>query len=629
MKAFSSKWSSKDKRTSNSIGLNAAPILNKKSLSIFPNGNPFIQPKLKIGQPNDKYEQEADRVADRVMRMPEPKQSLVNSGSSLENRVQRQSTCPECTEKEEEETVQSKSISDQITPLVQRQEEPEEEEEEEEQEPVQSKQTSNQTPHIAPGLQNQIQSMKGGGQPLAKAVRNYFEPRFGTGFSQVRVHTDSRAGETAKSINAKAFTRGKDVVFGSGHYSSGTVEGKRLLAHELAHVVQQGATTAPGSFRTNQLLSPVTILSAGTRLQRAPTCSNRDSLSAPKDNKTLKSRLQSYMVLRSKAPSTDFDNILFRHIDADTDIGKEYLKFVRNNAYPMADFCITYNGKDWNNTFNDVKSVYSITTPESRAMKLVNKEVREYDRKNLLMYDEKELHVVFSVPGKKDEILRDPFASPLTPKRLKKKKKGTVLHGSAVEASLLQEATDKFLQDELSRTVTGIKAKTPAAISSGNSVTSDIFAWGTAKAEDAKKDPNSFDAEIVQWVKHFNKVLDPRDKKEKPNPLDPDLFKALIWVESRFSDTAAAKTSTARGLTQMRGTERKTVGTISAGVQGITDINFLGSPSVQIAAGIRILFEKYRRSHDWPTAVSDYNGGKNKDKYKKEVLKAYKSHKRS
>jgi len=180
MKTFAAKKASNNTSTSSPIGLNAAPILNKKSLAAFPTRHPLIQAKLKIGQPNDKYEQEADRVADQVMRMPETKGSLVNGHLSL---AQRQSTCPEC-EEETDEPVQTKSIGDQITPLIQREEESEIEEEEEEEKPVQAKmnennqmqrqeeapeeeeedektkiqtkQLSNQTPHIAPGLQNQI-----------------------------------------------------------------------------------------------------------------------------------------------------------------------------------------------------------------------------------------------------------------------------------------------------------------------------------------------------------------------------------------------------------------------------------------------------------------------------------------
>jgi hypothetical protein len=184
-----------------------------------------LQAKLKIGQPNDKYEQEADRIADRVMSMPEPKRSLVTGHSSS---VQRESTCPEC---EEKEGIQTKPLVEQTTPLVQRQVE--------EEEPVQAKQAPNQAPAVTSNIESSVNSLKGGGQPLPESTRSYFEPRFGADFRQVRVHTDSHAAETAKSINAKAFTKGKDVVFGTGQYSPGTSSGKRLLAHELTHTLQQ------------------------------------------------------------------------------------------------------------------------------------------------------------------------------------------------------------------------------------------------------------------------------------------------------------------------------------------------------------------------------------------------------
>jgi len=69
--------------------------------------------------------------------------------------------------------------------------------------------------------------------------RAYFEPRFGVDFSQVRLHSDAQAAESARALNAKAYTLGQDVVFGTGQYISGTSEGRRLMAHELTHVVQQ------------------------------------------------------------------------------------------------------------------------------------------------------------------------------------------------------------------------------------------------------------------------------------------------------------------------------------------------------------------------------------------------------
>jgi len=77
------------------------------------------------------------------------------------------------------------------------------------------------------------------GRSLDPQVQSFMDPRFGHDFSRVRVHTDVRAAESAKAMNALAYTVGQDVVFGPGQYVPGTVEGKRLLAHELTHTMQQ------------------------------------------------------------------------------------------------------------------------------------------------------------------------------------------------------------------------------------------------------------------------------------------------------------------------------------------------------------------------------------------------------
>ena len=202
-----------------------------------------LQAKLRIGQPGDMYEQEADRMADAVMRMPEPgvqRQVEPEEEEMLQTKpianqitplvqVQRQEE-PE----EEEETLQAKPLAEEITPLVQKQIEPEEEEEE-----LQAKATSGRFSEVNSNLESHIQSFKGGGQPLSENDRGFFEPRFGRDFSQVRVHTDGKAAKSAREVNAKAYTLGKDVVFGAGQYAPRTSEGKRLLAHELTHVVQQ------------------------------------------------------------------------------------------------------------------------------------------------------------------------------------------------------------------------------------------------------------------------------------------------------------------------------------------------------------------------------------------------------
>ncbi len=183
----------------------------------------MIQAKLKINEPGDPYEQEADRVADAVMRMPEPG-------------VQREA---EPEEEEEEERLEAKPLASQITPLVQRQ--PELLEEEEKQ--IQPKSNTGMAPQVTPGVAHDIHSLKGTGQPLPASERTFFEPRFGRDFSNVRVHTNHRSARIAQSINAQAFTFGRDVVFGAGQYSPSTISGRRLLAHELTHVVQQRYST--------------------------------------------------------------------------------------------------------------------------------------------------------------------------------------------------------------------------------------------------------------------------------------------------------------------------------------------------------------------------------------------------
>jgi hypothetical protein len=77
------------------------------------------------------------------------------------------------------------------------------------------------------------------GEPLGISAKSFFEPKFGYDFGKVRVHTDARAAESARAINARAYAAGQDIVFGSGQYDTETTEGKRLLAHELTHVMQQ------------------------------------------------------------------------------------------------------------------------------------------------------------------------------------------------------------------------------------------------------------------------------------------------------------------------------------------------------------------------------------------------------
>ena len=143
--------------------------------------------------------------------------------------------CPKCRG---EDDIQMKPLAEQITPLVQRQETVTEEQEDAEL--VQAKPASGAGGALGTGADSAVAAPQGGGQPLPASERAFFEPRFGVDFGGVRIHQGSRAAEATRSIGARAYTLGRDVVFGRGEYRPESGAGKRLLAHELVHVVQQG-----------------------------------------------------------------------------------------------------------------------------------------------------------------------------------------------------------------------------------------------------------------------------------------------------------------------------------------------------------------------------------------------------
>jgi len=176
---------------------------------------PAVQAKLEVGAPDDEYERQADRVADQVLRTPEPP-------------IQRP------PEEEEPEELRRKPLAEPIASTLRREAELEEEEEK-----LQAQAESNEILSVAPGIENQVSGLQGGGAPLSEEARAYFEPRLGQDLGDVRIHTDATAAQAARALNAKAFTVGNDVVFGTGRYASDPRAGERLLAHELAHVVQQ------------------------------------------------------------------------------------------------------------------------------------------------------------------------------------------------------------------------------------------------------------------------------------------------------------------------------------------------------------------------------------------------------
>lgn len=204
-----------------------------------------IQPKLKVGKPNDKYEQEADRVADHVMQMSESQvqRQVALSERKEHGQTQSEETTIQRMQNEDEEMVQTKSIAETIQRICTACEEEETLQRvamEEEEDILQPKRESSQVSSVAPTIQTGIERLRQtGGATLPASTRAFMEPRFGHDFSQVRIHAGTEAAQLAHGLQARAFTVGRDIVFGKGalDYSSST--GKSLLAHELTHYVQQ------------------------------------------------------------------------------------------------------------------------------------------------------------------------------------------------------------------------------------------------------------------------------------------------------------------------------------------------------------------------------------------------------
>lgn len=194
----------------------------------------LAQAKLSVSQPGDKYEQEADRVAERVMRMPEPDGQKAEkvSGDLLNGRIQR--ACQEC----EEEQVQRQAIGDEE---IEADEAVDEGLEKDESEPDETGMPKRESGIASATRSAPINVPRGGGHSLESGLRHRMERRIGYDFSHVRVHTDEPAVQSARKLKAHAYTVGKNIYFNAGRYSPVGFEGQKLLAHELTHVVQQTA----------------------------------------------------------------------------------------------------------------------------------------------------------------------------------------------------------------------------------------------------------------------------------------------------------------------------------------------------------------------------------------------------
>lgn len=170
-----------------------------------------IQANLVVSQPGDPYEREAERVADTVMRMPaSPAHGLGISAVSPAGGGAVRRACAACN---------ARHGADDEVPV--------------------HREASGDALAVTPAVAANVHTLQGQGSPLPRATREFFEPRFGADFSQVRINTGPLADESARALGARAFTVGSTVSFAAGQYAPATPEGRHLLAHELTHVVQQ------------------------------------------------------------------------------------------------------------------------------------------------------------------------------------------------------------------------------------------------------------------------------------------------------------------------------------------------------------------------------------------------------
>jgi len=189
-----------------------------------------IQASLKVGAPDDRFEREADEMAEKVQRMPQKQWALPNNlGAGHTDAVQRQ--------EEDEPDIQGKIV--QRAPALQRAE--------------------NGALTASSQFSSRLQTASGG-TPLPDATRQHMEGAFNADFSTVRIHTDTEAAQLSSDIGARAFTHRNDIYFNSGEYNPGSSEGQFLLAHELTHTVQQGAAVQRSVISTD----------AGPAVQRIP-----------------------------------------------------------------------------------------------------------------------------------------------------------------------------------------------------------------------------------------------------------------------------------------------------------------------------------------------------------------------
>ena len=227
---------------------------------------PAVQFKMAVNKPGDKFEQEADRMADKVLRMPAPpaptkeeklqrqpgeqtkKDEQIQKAALPEEKLQK---APQVEEKVQKASRPEEKIQTAAMPAdkLQKKEGDKQEGDKRDDGKLQKAPAADEklqrkggdaTPAVGDSLQSAIRQQSTGGQPLSSDVRAFMEPRFGADFSTVRVHHDAESASLNNQLSARAFTYQNHVFFSRDQYQPGSSDGKQLLAHELTHTVQQG-----------------------------------------------------------------------------------------------------------------------------------------------------------------------------------------------------------------------------------------------------------------------------------------------------------------------------------------------------------------------------------------------------
>lgn len=204
----------------NSVSHESQFRANLAEVPVKPIVRTLTQPKLRVGAANDRYEQEADRIAEQVVQQinaskaasPKKGQALKHRSISDNDKLQMKPSVPIQEAIEEDDELQMK-------PLVRR--------------------VRDEKGAVSKDLEGEIDRAREGGQSLAPELQAQMGQAMGAHFGRVRAHTDARSDQLNRSLQAQAFTTGHHIFFRQGNYRPSTPTGQKLIAHELVHVLQQ------------------------------------------------------------------------------------------------------------------------------------------------------------------------------------------------------------------------------------------------------------------------------------------------------------------------------------------------------------------------------------------------------